>query len=163
MFNLNSPQPMADGWFEFNIEAISSALGISEEDTEAYFTDGRRVSFLIERRHRDAMPGSTLAPSEGAGYDLVEANGGHWEVRSLTRGGIYFCPSYMVGAGRSFDEDGFREKLDDIEGYFVTDVTQFPNMPYWCITAEEVEEWWFDGTLGTTSKISYNKACELLD
>lgn len=154
---------MADGWFEFDIEAIAVALGISEDDTEAYFTDGRRVSFLIERRHRDAMPGSTLAASEGAGYDLVDQDGGHWEVRSLTASGIYFCPSYMVGSGRSFDEDGFLEKLDDIEGYFVTDITQFPDMPYWRITAEEVEEWWNDGTLGTTTKISYNKACELLD
>ncbi len=154
---------MADGWFEFNVDALANALELSEEETTVYFNDGRKVSFLIERRHRDIMPGSTLASSEGAGYDLVDANGGLWEVRSLTGNGIYFCPSGMVGKGRKFCEDGFLAKLDDIEGYLVTDITQFPNMPYWIIPSEEVRDLWFSGTLGTTSKISYNKACQLLD
>ena len=144
-----------NGYFRFDLEKISSASGISEEDTRLYFTDGRRISFLIERRAVEVMPGSRLAPSEGSGFDLIDSAGGHWEVRSLTKGGIYFCPSYMVGSGRKFEEFGFLNKLDDIEGYIVTDISKFPTMPYWVITEQTVKHWWLDGNLGTKTKISY--------
>ena len=144
-----------NGYFRFDLEKISNALGISEEDTRLYFTDGRRISFLIERRAVEVMPGSRLAPSEGSGFDLIDSAGGHWEVRSLTKGGIYFCPSYMVGSGRKFEEFGFLNKLDDIEGYIVTDISKFPTMPYWVITEQTVKHWWLDGHLGTKTKISY--------
>ena len=150
------------GYFRFDIDSIADALEISVEDTRRYFTDGRRVSFLIERKVVEAMPGSKLAPSEGAGYDLIDAHGGHWEVRSLTKGGIYFCPSYMVGSGRKFDEFGFLDKLDDVEGYFVTDITCFPDMPYWIIRFETVKQWWHSGDLGKISKIPRTKFLNLV-
>ena len=135
------------GYFRFDLDKIAEALGISQHDTKLYFTDGRRISFLIERRAVGIMPGSMLAPSEGSGFDLIDKNGGHWEVRSLTNGGIYFCPSYMVGSGRKFDEFGFLEKLDDVEGYIVTDISEFPTMPYWIIRYDLVKEWWDSGEL----------------
>ena len=151
------------GWLTFDLEAISDALHISVEDTRKYFTDGRRVSFLIERRAVESMPGSKLAPSEGSGFDLIDADGGNWEVRSLTKGGIYFCPSYMVGSGRKFDESGFLDKLDDVEGYFVTDITRFPEMPYWIIPYETVKQWWHSGDLGKNSKIPRTKFLSLVN
>ena len=107
------------------------------------------------------MPNSKLAPSEGAGYDLIDQKGGHWEVRSLTKT-IYFCPSYMVGSGRRFDEKGFLEKLNDVEGYFVTDITQFPKMPYWVIDEGIVRTWWEDCNLGTASRVSRKKYLDLI-
>tara|TARA_B100000945_G_scaffold22511_1_gene15996 strand:+ start:135 stop:608 length:474 start_codon:yes stop_codon:yes gene_type:complete len=142
------------GYFNFDLTKISDALGISENDTQLYFTDGRRVSFLIERRAVESMPGSRLAPSEGSGFDLIDASEGYWEVRSLTKGGIYFCPSYMVGSGRSFNESGFLDKLNSLKGYFVTDITNFPEMPYWIIPYHLVQKWWFNGQLGRTTKIN---------
>ncbi|MAK04853.1 MAG: hypothetical protein CMA03_03070 [Euryarchaeota archaeon] len=150
------------GYFNFDLTKISEALGISENDTQLYFTDGRRVSFLIERRAVESMPGSRLAPSEGSGFDLIDRDDGYWEVRSLTKGGIYFCPSYMVGSGRKFDEDGFIEKLDNVEGYFVTDITRFPEMPYWIIRYETVKQWWHSGDLGKNSKIPRTKFLNLI-
>lgn len=104
----------------------------------------------------------TLAPSEGAGYDLVDQNGGKWEVRSITKRGIYFCPSYMVGSGRSFFESGFLDKLEDIEGYIVSDVESFPNVPFWILGKEIVENWWNFGQLGKSTKISRKKALNLI-
>ena len=150
------------GWLNFDLAAIAQALHISEEDTHKYFTDGRRVSFLIERRAVESMSGSRLAPSEGSGFDLIDASGGYWEVRSLTKGGIYFCPSYMVGSGRSFNESGFLDKLDDVEGYFVTDITRFPEMPYWIIGYEVVKQWWHSGDLSKNSKIPRTKFLSLV-
>lgn len=78
--------------FSWNLDALAQALQISRSDVALYFRDGRRISFILERRFRDAHPGWQLAPSEGAGYDLVDANGSRWEVRSISKD-IYFCPS----------------------------------------------------------------------
>ena len=151
------------GYFRFELDKIAEALGISQHDTQLYFTDGRRVSFLIERRAVEVMEGSRLAPSEGSGFDLIDRNDGHWEVGSLTKGGIYFCPSYMVGSGRKFDEFGFLEKLDDVEGYIVTDISEFPTMPYWIVQYETVERWWHSGELGSKSKIPRVKFLNLIN
>jgi len=151
------------GWLTFDLKAIAESLHISLEDTRKYFTDGRRVSFLIERRAVESMAGSRLAPSEGSGFDLIDKDGGKWEVRSVSKQGIYFCPSYMVGSGRLFEEFGFLSKLDDIEGFFVTDITRFPNMPYWIIRHDMVNEWWIRGVLGKNSKISRSRFLSLLE
>jgi hypothetical protein len=104
--------------FEWDLQALSAAMSIPPQDVEAYFRDGRRVSFLLERRIRDSFPGWKLAPSEGAGFDLLDDVGGKWEVRSVSKN-IYFCPSYMVGSGRKFAEEGFFTKLDAIGGYII--------------------------------------------
>ena len=77
-----------------------SGFQVTVDDIKEYFTDGRRVSFIIERRLKWDHPGWTLALSEGAGYDLRDPDGGLWEVRSITRGGVYFNPSAQVGSGR---------------------------------------------------------------
>lgn len=46
--------------------------------------------------------GGRLARSEGDDYDVLDRHGRKWEVRSVSKGGICFCPSYMVGSGRRF-------------------------------------------------------------
>ncbi len=85
-----------------------------------------------------------------------------WNVRSVSKGGIYFCPSYMVGSGRHFDEDGFLQKLDHIAGYIVSDIQCFPSIPYWKIPVDIVRAWWHQGELSSASKISRAKALTLL-
>ena len=83
-------------------------------------------------------------------------------MRNITRGGIYFCPSYMVGSGRSFDSPGFLRKLAGVNGYIVTDIESFPAVPYWILRRGIVEEWWRTNRLGTTTKISRERALELV-
>lgn len=150
------------GCFAWDIKCIAAALAISSDDVRAYFTDGRRVSFLLERRVAYEVLDGSLAPSEGAGYDVLDAQGRKWEVRSISKGGIYFCPSYMVGSGRSFDEPGFIKKLDEIEGYVVSDIELFPSIPFWVIHGDVVRNWWLEGKLGKTTKVSRTKALSLL-
>ncbi len=153
---------LPDGTLHWNLEEIAQALRITREDVRLYFTDGRRVSFVLERRLAREVLNGTLAPSEGAGYDLLDASGGKWEVRSITKGGIYFCPSYMVGSGRSFDEPGFLAKMQDIKGYVVSDVESFPDVPFWIVPVEVVRTWWQSNKLGAGTKISREKALKLL-
>jgi hypothetical protein len=137
-------------------------LKIKETDVRLYFTDGRRISFMLERRLAYEILKGQLAPNEGAGYDLIDSKGGKWEVRSISRGGIYFCPSYMVGSGRSFNEKGFLKKLKELKGYIISDIESFPEIPFWIIPVEQVIQWWEEGKLGTTTKISRKVALNLI-
>ena len=98
----------------------------------------------------------------GAGFDIVDPEGERWEVRSISRGGIYFCPSYMVGSGRSFDKHGFLSKLSELKGYIIADIESFPQIPFWIIPSDQVLMWWNEGELGPTTSISRNKALELV-
>lgn len=138
--------------FEWDLTKLSESMHLSEDEVLTYFQDGRRISFMLERRIRDQL-GWTLAPSEGSGYDLVDEVGRKWEVRSVSNS-IYFCPSYMVGSGRSFNHGGFIAKLDAIAGYVCSDIKKFPVVPVWVIPVECIRSLYHDGLLGTTTSIS---------
>ncbi len=147
--------------FHWNLEALASELHIPQPDTLMYFQDGRRASFIVERRLAYEYLKGRIADSEGAAFDVFDKDGNKWEVRSLTKGGMYFCPSYMKGSGRKFDEIGFLEKLDEIEGYLIAQITDFPRVPVYQIAKKQVLKWWQSGELGTTSDISLKKAISL--
>lgn len=151
-----------NGKLSWDISAIADALKISISDVREYFTDGRRVSFILERRLAVEKMNGKLATSEGAAYDLVDASGKKWEVRCISKAGIYFCPSYMVGKGRHFEVKGFLDKLDDIEGYIIAYIESFPDVPFWIVSSEEVRGWWDEGKLGTTTKVTSKKMLSLL-
>lgn len=142
---------------DFDCEKLSDAFGVEAEDVFEFMTDGRRASFIIERRIKWAHPGWELAPTEGAGYDLMSPEGEKWEVRSITQQGVYFNPSAQVGKGRSFEELGFLAKLDDIEGFILSDITEFPRIPVFVVPVENVIRWYSGGLLGLNAKVSRKK------
>lgn len=135
-------------------DELARAFRVTPEDVREYLTDGRRVSFIIERRLKWENPGWALAPSEGAGYDLLDPDGGMWEVRSITRQGVYFNPSNQVGSGRKFDEDGFRYKLAGIKGFILSDIVEFPNVDVYVVPVDNVIRWHDRGELGANAKVS---------
>jgi hypothetical protein len=142
---------------EWDVEKLSEAFRVTKDDVREYFTDGRRVSFIIERRLKWDHPGWQLAPSEGAGYDLKDPMGGLWEVRSVTRGGVYFTPSNQVGSGRKFNENGFQEKLSGVMGFILTDIEMFPSMDVYVVPVHNVIRWHGQGALGANAKVSRSK------
>jgi hypothetical protein len=150
------------GTLSWDAEGIAKALKITRNDVQEYFTDGRRVSFILERRLAYEFLHGRLAPSEGAGFDVYDTKGKKWEVRSITNTGVYFCPSYMVGKGRKFDEGGFLAKLREVEGYILGDALAFPSVPFWVLTSIQVRKWWDDGKLGKSSRVSHSKALRLI-
>jgi hypothetical protein len=152
-----------NGRLVWDIQEISQALKISVDDVREYFTDGRRVSFILERRIAFEVLKGKLSSTEGAGFDIEDSSGGKWEVRSISSQGIYFCPSYMVGYGRNFNKEGFLNKLKNIKGYIIADIVAFPNIPFWIISSEQVHKWWKEGKLGKITKISRKKALALIN
>lgn len=136
---------------------LAAAFKVTTDDIREYLTDGRRASFIVERRLMWENPGWTLAPSEGAGYDLQDPNGGMWEVRSITRQGVYFNPSNQVGKGRAFNEDGFRAKLDGLKGFILSDIVGFPIVEVFVVPVANILRWHRQGALGTNAKVSREK------
>ena len=151
-----------DGHLTWVLADLAKALRIPPEEVREYFTDGRRISFILERRVAREVLGGALAASEGADHDLTDAEGGKWEVRSITKGGIYFSPSYMVGKGRDFEDPGFFAKTDKISGYILFDIESFPDVPFWFVSSAVVRGWWEQGRLGAGTKISRKQALALL-
>jgi len=149
------------GELKWDLKELEKALKIGNQHILEYFRDGRRVSFVIDRRLAELL-GGRLEDSENAGFDIEDSKGRKWEVRSLTKK-IYFCPSYMIGSGRSFTEDGFISKLKEIHGYIVADVFQFPIVPYWRIDKEIILNWYHDDELGKDTNITRKKFLELIN
>jgi hypothetical protein len=133
---------------------LARAFKVQPADIREYLTDGRRVSFIIERRLKWDNPGWTLAPSEGAGYDLRDPQGGLWEVRSITRSGVYFNPSNQVGSGRRFAEEGFQTKLKALKGFILSDIVNFPDVEMFVVPIEFVLRWHAARRLGANAKVS---------
>lgn len=132
---------------------LASALKLSLRGVSEYFKDGRRIAFLVERRLA-AVEDLLLADSEGASYDLKERTGERWEVRTVTKGGVFLCPSHMVGAGRKFELKGWLDKVASVKGFILVDVDLFPQCRYWAIMSEDVLSWWDRGLLGKTTSVS---------
>ena len=152
-----------EGVVSWDANALREAMRLSEAEVRAYFTDGRRISFILERRINREFVHGTLAPSEGDRFDIIDSSGDKWEVRSITPAtGVYFCPSNMVGSSRHFSEPGFLRKLDETEGFLLTDIESFPNVPFWRVTSQQVRFWWGRRMLGASTRISRTTALELL-
>lgn len=140
----------------FDCERLADAFGVRSDDIRAFMTDGRRASFIIERRLVWSHPGWQLATSEGAGYDLSDPDGGRWEVRSITRRGVYFNPSAQVGIGRCFEEIGFFAKLSSIQGFILADITLFPTVCVYLVPVANVQRWYAERRLGTRTMVARN-------
>lgn len=67
-----------------------------------------------------------------------------------------------MGSGRHFEEDGFLEKLDNVDGYILNDIESFPAIPYWIVSVDVVKSWRENGELGSSPKITCTKALNLL-
>lgn len=139
---------------QWDANELAKAFRVTVDDIIEYLTDGRRVSFIIERRLKWEHPGWELAPSEGAGYDLRDPDGGLWEVRSITRGGIYFNPSSQVGSGRAFAEAGFFAKLAGLRGFILSDVVDFSVVDVFVVPMEYVRRWYDRRELGANARVS---------
>jgi len=79
----------SNGLLEWNLADLQRAMQLTEDEVRTYFTDGRRISVILERRLAREVLHGTLAPSEGSGFDLADQEGRKWEVRSISKGGIY--------------------------------------------------------------------------
>ena len=48
-------------------------------------------------------------------------------------------------------------KLNEIQGYILSDIERFPSVPVFVVPSTSVRKWFDSGQLGTTTKISREK------
>jgi hypothetical protein len=149
------------GFLHWDVEKLSGAMHLSKEDVIDYFKDGRRMSFILERRICKEVLDGKMPKSEGASFDIFDKEGGKWEVRCVTDTGTYFCPSSMIGAGRFFDEKGFLSKLEGIKGYILADITKFPLVEYWSTTSYEIIDLYVNKRIHHTTKVGRQRVIDL--
>jgi len=151
------------GTLSWNIDDLSKALVLPPDEVCNYFKDGRRISFLLERRLATEVLNARLASSEAADFDIIDNNGDKWEVRCVTNSGVYFCPSYMVGSGREFNIEGFIKKINNLKGYVLVDIVTFPIVKFWIVPVDIIQKLWDKSLLGPVTQVSRNSILNLLN
>jgi len=151
------------GKLEWNILKLSSALKIAPSEVEKYMKDGRKVSFICERRVAKEFFGIDETAPENSPYDFKDKSGLKWEVRSVTKGGTYFTPSGNVGSGRNYSEQDYLNKLDLLEGFILCDIEEFPKMSVWKVKVPTIKKWDDGGELNADKSISRKKVLSLIE
>ncbi len=90
----------------------------------------------------------------------LKARNGKFEVCRLV--GYISAPVVWLVQDEGLKNRGFLKKMNEIAGYIVSDIQEFPAVPCWIIPVETVSEWWQKGELGTTTKITRDKALKLI-
>ena len=109
--------------YTFTCEATFGTL--SQDRVYKLLSDGRRASGFLELQLEEWFPDLTF--EDGKGYDHVDTNGQQYDAKCFTKGGAKFCPSVMLGAGRSVDEVKLWEHANDMI-YIFTDIVEFPTV-----------------------------------
>lgn len=113
--------------YTFECDAFFGTL--SQKQVYKLFTDGRRASGFLERQLEVWFPELTFV--DGKGFDFVDMMNQKYDAKCFTKGGAKFCPSVMLGAGRSVNE----KKLWEHAAYMIyifCDIIDFPQVRVIC-------------------------------
>lgn len=146
----------------WDVEVLARSLKIRQGSVYEVFSDGRMSCFIIERRLSAELK-LDLVRGRGGSAELLDSKGQKWKPRYITDNGVAFCPSYMLGCGREFNEVQFIHELGLLKAFILCDVVSFPRIPCWVVGSETVKRWYFSGLLGAGSKISRIGALKLLE
>lgn len=150
--------------FEFSDDVLSFGFGeLPKELTAKLMSDGRMASQLIEALLATHL-GLEQPENTNEKWDLHKRGRKHKsEVRCLTNHGVRFTPSGSVGSGRGFDEQALEEKLDLVAGYYVADITPYPEVDLFTVPSDQVRAWYRAGKLGKNAELSRQRARDLLE
>lgn len=99
--------------------------------------DGRVLGTIAAGLLTKAYINLDYNDDEGGFYD-VSSEELLYEVRILTKYGVRFIPSYMIGQGRKYDEEKYIDKLNRIKGFIIIDSLKFPEIQYRFIESSDV-------------------------
>ncbi len=119
------------------------------------FKDGRLSGLLIEHLIESMFLNLTRLKQENSSLDFIDSKGGRYEVRVITKNGVKFIPSHMIGKGRKFNQEGFDEKLAQIDYFLLCDVNNFPKISIFTIKNNH--------SIVLKKEIKYDKILPILD
>lgn len=99
---------------------------IEENDLYEIFKDGRVAGLIIEHLLNTIFKNLTRLGHENAALDFIDNDARRYEARTVTKNGVKFIPSHMIGQGRKFSQAGFVKKLSRLESFILLDITQCP-------------------------------------
>lgn len=111
----------------YTFECEASFGTLSQERVNKLFTDGRRASGFLELQLEEWFEGLSFVDGKGYDHTYKYMEGQLFDAKCFTRGGAKFCPSVMLGAGRSVDEDKLWEHAMEMI-YIFCDVVDFPKV-----------------------------------
>ena len=99
--------------FTHKIENFSFG-NLSKEYITEIFKDGRPFSYFIEKWLEQNYPLKHITGCKS--YDFVDINNDQilYDEKTFTKKGCNFCPSNMLGQGRTFNEEVFIEKSNKL-------------------------------------------------
>lgn len=103
---------------KLNWQKISEGLGISIELTKEFVNDGRIIGRLGE--FIDTYKTQSARQNENSSFDNLTHDNKKREIRSC-REKVSFAASKEVGYGRKVTEDGFIQKLNNVDEFGVID------------------------------------------
>lgn len=109
----------------YTFECPASFGTLSQKLVNQLFTDGRRASGFLERQLELWFPDLTFV--DGKGYDHVDLQQQKYDAKCFTQRGAKFCPSNMIGVGRSVNEEKLWEHATQMI-YIFCDVVDFPQV-----------------------------------
>ena len=100
---------------------------LSKEYITEIFKDGRPFSYFIEKWLEQNYPLKHITGCKS--YDFVDINNDQilYDEKTFTKKGCNFCPSNMLGQGRTFNEEVFIEKSNKLIFCIVSNIN-FPEI-----------------------------------
>ena len=144
-------------WFELWV--LAACLKLDLEQTKNLFRDGRYSGHCAEYWIVNDNPGLEHAP-RNATCDVYDETG-KWEIRTITKHGVRFTPSIDIGGGREINKVRLEQKLQDVQGYILCDITTFPVVRYWSIPSRVIVRWHHRDIM-KRGRLGYKKAIRLI-
>lgn len=136
---------------------IGAGLGIPAANARALFDDGRMLGRLAE--FIVAHEFSAARSEEHSPFDVLH-NNKKLEVRSLIKKadrGISFAPAKEVGSGRTITEEGFQEKLSQVDGFIAAELMDNDHIRYIEVTKPDIDFFVKEGYIRNSTKaVGYN-------
>lgn len=141
--------------FKFDLTTIATAMGLTTDETQKFFNDGRIVGRYAEFVIQNKGIGNR-SKSEGTAYDNDMSNGQRLEVRSITKH-VSFASSKEVGYGRQVTANGWAEKLNAVDVWCLVDFNDIEEWHFIFLTTDEVKQMAERNVLGKNRNVSRNK------
>ena len=113
--------------YEYDFTGTIQFGSLSPDFLYEMFRDGRFCCEPLSRHLEQQFDGLEFVDRKG--YDFIHPELGKIEKKQITKGGLKFCPSAMIGAGRKVN---YTEVIEHIINndliYVLADITCFPQV-----------------------------------
>ena len=142
--------------YEFDFTGTISFGDLDTSFLYEMFRDGRFCCEPLSRHLEQVFDGLEFVDRKG--YDFIHPQLGKIEKKQITKGGLRFSPSSMIGAGRKVN---YQEVVDHIISnditYVLADITEFPRVRAVFLKGTDL----LDNCTSKNCHYSTNKAQEL--